>query len=71
MSYVTLRSHDSKIMAKVLHYIWGPSQKEGPGVLATVLPLADKGLIFGANGHVWGVRKPRMVPWASSYRHMI
>ena len=45
--------HDSKLWLK--HYITfeGPSQKEGPGVLATVLPLADKGLIFGANGHFW------------------
>ena len=31
----------------------GPSQKEGPGVLATVLPLADKGLIFGDNSPFW------------------
>ena len=37
------------------HYITfeGPSQKEGPGVLATVLPLADKGLIFGDNSPFW------------------
>jgi len=68
MSYVTLgKVHHTKLMARIIHYIWGPPQEEGPGVLATVLPLADKGLILGDSRHVWGVRKPRMDPWASSY----
>jgi len=42
-----------KIISIKRIYIEGPSQKEGPGVLATVLPLADKGLIFGDNSPFW------------------
>ena len=62
VSYVTQSYMMLKLWLEFTTTFEGPSQEEGPGVLATALPLADEGLTFGGNRHVWGVRELHMAP---------